>query len=206
MTRSQASSQPRPGRGGGCWWSMDHPARRGGAWTLRSLDPASGQHQPIAGAHPARVPRGERPLARERDPGGGPVQAAVSVSGRDGGRGGGGWSGGMTTTPRHSRRYTRSASTPWTWQRGTIPWCHTERVAERHRMCDLWLHGHPAARRADVTAMVPSWVTGQGTLGYAGPGASCCVETSTTGPPSQRCRRWRVHNAPSTWRWSPARR
>jgi hypothetical protein len=47
------------------------------------------------------------------------------------------------------------ASTPWTWQRGTIPWCHTERVAERHRMCDLWLHGHPAARRADVTAMVP---------------------------------------------------
>ena len=39
-----------------------------------SLDPASGHHQPIAGAHPARVPRGERPLARERDAGGGSVQ------------------------------------------------------------------------------------------------------------------------------------
>jgi len=35
------------------------------------------------GAHPARVPRGHRPLARERDADGGQVQAAVSVPGGD---------------------------------------------------------------------------------------------------------------------------
>src|SRR5262249_41756598 len=41
------------------------------------------QPQPIAGADPARVPHGHQPVARERDAGGGQVQAAVSVSGRD---------------------------------------------------------------------------------------------------------------------------
>ena len=44
-----------------------------------SRDPPSCQPEPITGVHPPSVPRGHRPLARERDVGSGQVQAAVSV-------------------------------------------------------------------------------------------------------------------------------
>ena len=64
---NSSGTPPRHGRRGGCCSSMAPLGWRGGGWTPRSAPRPKAPAQSTAGAHPARVPRGHGPLARQRD-------------------------------------------------------------------------------------------------------------------------------------------